>query len=104
MYGFFLLSLLIACLHRYKNCNRDLPPFNYGDNGVITGYTTEIVESLLVMTGIKGKKELMSWSTAYDIALKNSDVLIYSVVRNADRNQNSDGSAMLHPMKITFTG
>ena len=66
----------------------DYPPYNYEENGTVTGFTTEIVEHILNETGIQavgGMIKLYPWARAYQKVLKEKDVLLFTMTRNEKR-------------------
>ncbi len=63
----------------------EYPPYNYTENGKVTGLSTEIVEAVLKETGLKGEIKVFPWARAYDMAQKDANTLIYSIGRIPDR-------------------
>ena len=63
----------------------ELPPYNWTQNGRITGMSTEIVEAVLKEVGIHASIQSMPWARAYELALNDNNVLIYSIVRTPAR-------------------
>lgn len=61
------------------------PPFNYEIDGKITGFGTEVVEATLNNAGIKYQLRSGVWKGVYDWALKEDNVLIYTISRTAIR-------------------
>lgn len=63
-------------------------PFNYMENNEITGFTAEIVDILLEKTGIqpwRGKILLWPWKRAYQTALEEDNVLLFTTTRTPER-------------------
>ena len=61
------------------------PPLNFENGGKITGFTTDIVREIQRRTKIKGEIKLLPWKRAYFNALNKKNALIYSIVRNPQR-------------------
>ncbi len=82
-----LLILLPSILtaQNLKIVTEELYPFNYTENGHVSGYSTEIVLALLNITGYSGNIEVMPWKRSYNIALTEPNVLIYTITRNKER-------------------
>jgi len=59
----------------------DWKPYNYADNGVIKGESTENVEKVLKRAGIEYQINLYPWSRVYKMALNNKNTLIYTIIR-----------------------
>ncbi|MCP4150527.1 MAG: amino acid ABC transporter substrate-binding protein [bacterium] len=63
------------------------PPYNYEKDGVITGLSTEIVRATLERAKVKGNFGVYPWGRAYDMALNDKNVLIYTITRNEKREK-----------------
>ncbi len=62
-----------------------MPPYNYlGESGP-TGISTEILQELLRRLDIQWPIEFMTWTVAYHIALREPNILLYSMLRTEDR-------------------
>lgn len=70
---------------RIEVLTEQYPPFSYEKNGVIGGISTEVVINLFAELGIHPDIRVMRWSRAYRRALRNEDVLIYSLARTPER-------------------
>ncbi len=65
----------------------ELPPYNMRRAGMVTGLSTEVVRAVLQQAGIEAEIRVMPWARAYDIALNEENVLIYSIVRTPQREK-----------------
>ena len=63
----------------------ELPPYNMSRHGQVTGMSTEVVEAVLKEVGMQAPIQVMPWARAYEMALNDSNVLIYSIVRTPAR-------------------
>jgi polar amino acid transport system substrate-binding protein len=63
----------------------EFPPFNYTENGRLTGLSTEVVEAVLLELGVTGDFQVMPWARAMQTAQNEENVLIYSIYRNEQR-------------------
>lgn len=63
----------------------ELPPYNMTQNGRVTGMSTEVVQAVLKEVGVEASIQPMPWARAYELALNESNVLIYSIVRTPSR-------------------
>ncbi len=71
-----------------KVLTEDYAPFNYMENGKLTGFTTKIVELLLKKTeiqSVRGKILLWPWKRAYQTALEKGNVLLFTTTRTPER-------------------
>ena len=64
----------------------EFSPYNYTVDGKIKGISTAVVTETLKRAGIKYRLRVYPWKRAYKkIALKEKNVLIYSIYKSADR-------------------
>ncbi|MCG6574782.1 amino acid ABC transporter substrate-binding protein [Pseudomonas sp. AF32] len=63
----------------------ELPPYNMTQDGRVTGMSTEVVEAVLKEVGVHASIQSMPWARAYELALNESNVLIYSIARTPAR-------------------
>jgi len=62
-------------------------PMNYTENGVVRGYTTDIARELLERAHIGYSLASYPWARAYQMAQRQPDVLIFSIVRTPEREK-----------------
>jgi polar amino acid transport system substrate-binding protein len=62
-----------------------LPPLNYEQDGKITGFSTELLDLIALEARIEINKEMLPWPRAYSRAQKETNTLIYSMVRTPER-------------------
>ena len=66
----------------------DYPPLTFkNEAGEITGLATEIVQTIMKKQNIDEEIELMPWNDAYNLALNNSNVVIFSIKRTTEREE-----------------
>lgn len=63
----------------------ELPPYNMTRDGVLTGMSTEVVQAVLKEVNVQASIQVMPWARAYDLALHDANVLIYSITRTPER-------------------
>ncbi len=63
----------------------DYPPYSYLEAGRVGGYSTAVVRAVLAEAGLQADIQLMPWARAYDLALHDERVLIYSIARTPAR-------------------
>ncbi|HBW07660.1 MAG: amino acid ABC transporter substrate-binding protein [Pseudomonas sp. BICA1-14] len=71
--------------HAITAVTEELPPYNMTVDGELTGMGTEVVKAVLEEAGEDVRIRSMPWARAYDIALNNENVLIYSIARTPQR-------------------
>lgn len=63
------------------------PPFNFPGESGPEGFTVDIVRELLVRTGTTGAITFLPWARAYDMALREPNTVIFTISRNAEREE-----------------
>lgn len=63
----------------------EYPPYNYTENGKVTGCSTEIVNEVLKRLGMNVKIEVYPWARSYQYAQNIENVLIYSIKKTPQR-------------------
>lgn len=81
------LSVGLLSAEEIKVVTEDWAPYNYEKGGKITGIGTQIVRATLTKAGIKAKIKIYPWARAYKIAIEEKNVLIYTIVRNEEREK-----------------
>jgi len=62
-------------------------PLNYTENGKLHGYAVDIAETLLARTHIAYDMTAYPWARAYQMAQRQPNVLIFSIVRTPKREK-----------------
>lgn len=78
-----LTVLLIA--QKITVVTEEYPPYNYTEDGVITGISTEVVKEVLKRTGLEHDINSYAWARTYKMAQEKPNVLIYSIGRSEQR-------------------
>jgi polar amino acid transport system substrate-binding protein len=78
----------------------DLPPFNYKQDRELTGISTEVVQAVLQKVGLKSDISMYPWARAYKMALKQKNVLIYSIIRIEERENLFKWVGIVAPFEI----
>lgn len=76
------------------------PPFNYEQDGIVQGIATERVMAVLEELDIEADINVMRWSRAYRRALRRSNVLIYSIARTPEREEQFHWIGVVAPFEI----
>ncbi|MFZ6754809.1 substrate-binding periplasmic protein [Undibacterium sp. Dicai25W] len=83
----FALAASSAFATELTVVTEELPPLDYADHGVATGYSTELIEAVLREAKIKSTVNILPWARAYQMATTQPNTLIFSTTRNADREE-----------------
>ncbi|MDE1463416.1 substrate-binding periplasmic protein [Spartinivicinus poritis] len=79
----------------------DFPPFQFPTpEGEVSGMATEVVKEVLAKAGIKAEIRLYPWARAYKLALKETNVLIYSIARTRDREHHFKWIGTITPYSV----
>lgn len=78
-------SPIVAAEPALRIVTEELPPYNMTKNGQMTGMSTEVVQAVLKEIGVHAAIQPMPWARAYELALNDSNVLIYSIARTPAR-------------------
>ncbi|NDI85348.1 substrate-binding periplasmic protein [Undibacterium crateris] len=88
---FLLITLLGASCHAHSAeltiVTEHLPPLSYEEHGVVTGYSTEIVNAILRNANLQAPIQVLPWARAYQLAQTQANTLIFSMTRTKEREQ-----------------
>jgi polar amino acid transport system substrate-binding protein len=94
-----MLPLLVAA-QSLRIVTEELPPYNMTLNGQVTGLGTEVVQAVLKEAGLADTPiQVMPWARAYDIALNQENVLIYSITRTPQREKRFKWVGVIAPTR-----
>jgi len=82
---FFLLPLTSGLAHELTIISEDSPPYNFTKDGVLTGSSTEIVREIMRRLNQTGDIQVMTWARAYQLALTQPNVVLFSTTRTKKR-------------------
>lgn len=78
------------------------PPLQYIRNGKISGLSTDAVNKALSKTSITAEFEILPWARAYKKALSEPNTLIYSMMRNPQREDKFNWLGVIGQLRIAF--
>lgn len=96
----FIIPLIVAIMLLFVKCNdkpddsypyefrfltEEYKPFNYTENGNLTGLAPEILESVCNRYNIPYHVEVRNWDDAYNLALQANNAVLFSTVLNSTR-------------------
>lgn len=90
LFGLLLISLFalqipLTRADTLQVLTEEFPPYNYTEQGRLTGFSTEVVRAVLQEAHIDGVFQSQPWARAYETALHADSVLIYSIARTPQR-------------------
>jgi polar amino acid transport system substrate-binding protein len=62
-----------------------MSPFQVDDGQKLGGFAVELIEEIKLRTGIKSRVEVYSWARAYNLALTEPNVFIFTMVKTDER-------------------
>jgi polar amino acid transport system substrate-binding protein len=68
-----------------KIMTEEYPPFNYTENGQLTGLATEVIQELAKKVGNPADIEVKPWARAYALIQKEDGLILYSMTRTESR-------------------
>ncbi|VAX18138.1 ABC-type amino acid transport/signal transduction system, periplasmic component/domain [hydrothermal vent metagenome] len=71
----------------FRVLTEEFPPYNYTQDGQITGISTEIVREIFKRLDHPDNIELSSWTRSYNLALKEDNIILYSTTRTPNREK-----------------
>ncbi|HNX30933.1 MAG TPA: transporter substrate-binding domain-containing protein [Holophaga sp.] len=83
-------------------CEEEPPNQYLGADGELTGMTVEVVREIMRRVGTRAPIQMVPWARAYDAALGQPDIVLFTVSRNAERNQMFNWVGPVHELDFTF--
>lgn len=91
---FVFLGLFLAFASVFANEIQvvvdDYPPYNYEEDGKVKGFVVDIAEAMFKDIGlnpIEEKIQLLPWKRAYEMALSDKNILIFTFTRTESREK-----------------
>ena len=106
----FLLTFLISThakalsLSPIQIVTEHLPPFQIDNNGKVSGYVTEIVQTALDTAKIDYSITAYPWTRAYNMAQKVANTCVYSIARTPEREKLFQWTQVVATTNSTFIG
>ncbi|HJV79817.1 substrate-binding periplasmic protein [Noviherbaspirillum sp.] len=89
-----------ACAAELVALTEDLPPLNYKEGGVVTGYSTELLKAMARESGFDLSVTMLPWPRAYRTTLARPDTILYSLVKTEERDPLFAWIGPISPRKI----
>ncbi|QJD92471.1 transporter substrate-binding domain-containing protein [Duganella dendranthematis] len=78
----------------------EFAPYSYVESGEVSGYSTEVVRAALARAGIDYSIQIYPWARALQMATARPNVLIYSIVRTPQRENQFQWIAAIAPRNV----
>ncbi len=79
------LAVTVANAQKIVVVTENFEPYSYKENGQMIGLSTDVVKATLEKAGIEFQLFEYPWARAYKMALRDKNILIYSIGRNEER-------------------
>ncbi len=80
----------------------DFPPYNYMQDGKISGISTEVVQAVLKQAKLESVTKSFPWARAYMLAMHKKNHLIYSIARIPERENLFHWVGAISPYQTSF--
>ncbi len=86
-FAVLLSALCVSTASGFEVLTEDYPPYNYMENGRITGLATEVMRELFKKVGHEDNIKLMPWARIYKKLLTRPGKIVYVMTRTAEREK-----------------
>jgi len=97
--GLCLLVGTSAWSQSLQIVTEEFPPYNYTENGLITGMSTEVVVAACKAVGLPNEIKVYPWARTYEIALSEPNTLIFSIARSPVREESFQWAGTVAPVQ-----
>ena len=97
---FILSSSCLALPNNITIVTEQLPPYNYQEDGVMKGMSTEVLQAVLQELNLDIPIKVYPWARAYRMATALENVLIYSISRIAQRESSFKWVGVIAPVSF----
>jgi len=80
----------------------DFPPFAYSENGHVTGFSVEILRTILKELHVQDTIKIHPWARAYQTVLSNKNSAIFTMARNEEREHQFKWVGPIAPRNINL--
>lgn len=82
-----LFTVTQASASDFKIMTEEYPPFNYTEDGKITGLSTDVMMELTKRVGHNSDFEVLPWARGYNLIQKKSGQILFSMTRTEAREE-----------------
>jgi len=101
-FSFLCIFFTLTYANEIEVVTENYPPYQWSENEVITGPSTEIVQALFKKVGSKHTLKMYPWARSYHLALSYENILIYSIRRIEAREKLFKWVGVLRKNSIYF--
>jgi polar amino acid transport system substrate-binding protein len=82
-----VIGLQVRAEEKVQAVTEEFAPFNYTENGSVTGYSTRVVEEMFRRAGVLYDVHIYPWSRTYKLAQTLPNVVIFTLARTPEREK-----------------
>jgi len=101
-----LLSIFFVYINKQNNLRiltEEYKPLQYiNEDGEIDGYAVRIVKDILNELNISKEIELIDWNTAYNLALNEDNIALFSTIKNKERKDKFKWVGPIGTLKVNL--
>ncbi len=101
-----LLSIFFVYINKQNNLRiltEEYKPLQYiNEDGEIDGYAVRIVKDILNELNISKEIELIDWDTAYNLALNEDNIVLFSTIKNKERKDEFKWVGPIGTLKVNL--
>ena len=100
----FVLFSQSALAERWLAVTENAPPLQYMLDGDIKGVSTQLVRDVLEEAELSATFDMYPWARAMDVAMKRPNTLLFSTIRNSERESQFHWIGKLGRFQLGFVG
>ncbi|MBU0970114.1 MAG: transporter substrate-binding domain-containing protein [Proteobacteria bacterium] len=83
----FCMACMVSSAYgeSFSIMTEEYPPFNYTDNGKLTGLSSDVMAEVVKRLGIPDNTKVLPWSRAYALIQSKSGMILFSMTRTEQR-------------------
>jgi polar amino acid transport system substrate-binding protein len=98
----FLLPVTGGLAQGLTIISEENPPFNFIKDGIPTGSSTEVVREIMRRLNLSAEIQVMTWARAYQLALSQPNVILFSTARTKEREPLFDWVGPIYKVRFGF--
>ncbi len=100
---FYVIGIAVhASAQDFSIMTEEFPPFNYTENGKVTGLSSDVMMELTKRLGHSNDVKVLPWARAYNMIQKKDGVILYSMTRTEARENMFKWVGPVAPNKWVF--
>ena len=97
-----LVSIPCSAIDHLSILTEEYPPFNFTQNGKLTGITTQVVQEITRRLGSSDTIEVIPWARGYERLSTEANIVLFSTTRAPERESLSHWVGPIYSMHLGF--